>query len=190
MKLIKISTDHYVVVDNSEIKKGDCYYWEVTKTIQIAKLDSLNRLPKNSDGSKKITHSTQPLEDGTTIHGIEHKRWIHVKYIDLSEVKELIGEVDVEKKAMIEYEESRGNGSEYAGGAYSGYINGYNQALEDNKEKKYTEEQMKDLYLGTLQNIGTSIKQTDMPTWEQVLQSLQPKTEWEVEFIDSKLKLL
>lgn len=40
---------------------------------------------------------------------------------------------------------------------------------------KYTEEDMKKLYLGTLQNIGTSVKQSDMPTWEQVLQSLKPK---------------
>lgn len=41
--------------------------------------------------------------------------------------------------------------------------------------KKYTEEDVRKLYLGTLQNVGTSVKQCDMPTWEQVLQSLQPK---------------
>ena len=51
-----------------------------------------------------------------------------------------------------------------------GFIKGYKATT-----KKYTEEDMKKLYLGTLQNVGTSVKKADMPTWEQVLQSLQPK---------------
>jgi len=33
---------------------------------------------------------------------------------------------------------------------------------------------MKELYEGTVQNVGTSVKKEDMPTWEQVLQSLKP----------------
>lgn len=78
-KLIKLTKDHYVIVDDSEIKEGDWYYWEITKTIQIAKLDSLNRLPKNSDGSKKITHSTQPdkgMENVTFISPTEVKQYV------------------------------------------------------------------------------------------------------------------
>lgn len=51
------------------------------------------------------------------------------------------------------------------------WLEGYKAA----SAKKYTEEDMKKLYIGTVQNVGTSIKQCDMPTWEQVLQSLQPK---------------
>ena len=106
MKLIKLKEDHYIVVDDSEIKEGDWYYWEVTKTIQIAKLDSLNRLPKSSDGSKKITHSTQPLNCNCSNRGYKldtncaerNHCFGKVQYLPVQEVKELIGEVDVEKK--------------------------------------------------------------------------------------------
>ena len=90
MRLIKLKNDHYIIVADSEIKEDDWYYWEITKTIQIAKLDSLNRLPKNSDGSKKITHSTQPLEDVGL--GKYDLRFNKIFALDLDEIKELIGE--------------------------------------------------------------------------------------------------
>jgi len=49
---------------------------------------------------------------------------------------------------------------------------------EQAQQNLFTEEQIRDLYLGTLQNVGTCIKQSDMPTWEQVLSSIkQPKVE-------------
>lgn len=51
--------------------------------------------------------------------------------------------------------------------------------------KKYNEEDMRKLYEGTVQNVGTLVKREDMPTWEQVLQSLTPKIkEIELEIID------
>jgi hypothetical protein len=167
MKLIKINTDHYVVVDDSEIKEGDWYYWEITKTIQIAKLDSLNRLPKSSDGSKKITHSTQPFNN--------RPHFAQYGLITLSEVKELIGEVDIWQK----FKEIDGSCQK---GEYEHWLfeSGYNQALEDNKEKKYTEEDVI--------RIVEKSRETGL-TAEYLLLSLQPKTEWEVEFIDGKLKL-
>lgn len=168
MKLIKINTNHYVIVDDSEIKEGDWYYWEITKTIQIAKLDSLNRLPKNSDGSKKITHSTQPL--------YKNDFWA-IQELKLSEVKELIGEVDVEKKA----EEKIPNLS-YKNYVKIGFIGGYNQALEDNKEKKWTDEDVI--------RIVEKSRETGL-TAEYLILLKQPITEWEVEFDEQgKLRLV
>ena len=182
MKLIKINTNHYIIVDDSEIKEGDWYYWEVTKTIQIAKLDSLNRLPKSSDGSKKITHSTKPLEDVQKEYPylghnnlVKHKGYDKIKSLSLSEVKELIGEVDIWQK----FKEIDGSCQK---GEYEHWLfeSGYNQALEDNKEKKYTEEDVI--------RIVEKSRETGL-TAEYLLLSLQPKTEWDVEFIDGKLKL-
>jgi hypothetical protein len=77
--------------------------------------------------------------------------------------------------------------------AFCGYISGYNQALEDNKEKKYTEEDMrKAIELSYSKGLAkpNSGRLSDIPKLqEEVIQSLQPKTEWEVEIVDGKLKL-
>lgn len=193
MKLIKINKDHYVVVDDSEIQEGDWLLDTTDNTIWGCYKDmSISLFPE----CKKITHSTQPLEKGTTIHGIEHKRWVYVKYIDLSEVKELIDEVDVEKKADEKYPISmQPNGRTLAGGVYDvdvnfmerhAYKKGYNQAIEDNKEKKYTEEDIRKAYM-----VGKhgGVTQTYYE-FEDYIQSIQPKTEWEVCFVDDKLKLI
>ena len=185
MKLIKINTDHYIIVDDSEIKEGDSFY-SVRNLIEKAIINY-----PSGEHIGKITHSTQPLEEGITIHNIEHKRWVYIKYIDLLEVKKLIGEVDVENKAEL-----------YVwGGVYLteqekqqtkiAYMTGYNQALEDNKEKKYTKEDVNKirqiLVEGAVTNMSCSSAVVEL---DKYIQSLQPKTEWEVEFINGKLKLM
>ena len=101
--------------------------------------------------------------------------------IPTSQAKELIGVVDVEKKVndilkgfVITKDERK----------YFEF--GYNQALEDNKEKKYTEEDMrKAYYQGHKSGLGSE----NGLTFEHTIQSLQPQTEWEVEFVDDKLRL-
>lgn len=87
MKLIKLNTDHYIIVDHNGV---DIY-------------------------------TTQE----NTI----------VPHIPLSEVKELLGEVDVEKKAY-DYV----NKKDFSDDAFRGYKEGYQAAIEDNKGKVYTEE--------------------------------------------------
>lgn len=58
MKLIKINTDHYIIVDNSEIKEGD-YHFDFDKN----EIDTWKgNLYSNRLKCKKITHSTQPFE--------------------------------------------------------------------------------------------------------------------------------
>ena len=188
MKLIKINTDHYVVVDDSEIKEGD---WYVNNKV-IFRADDVfdeGNNPNQRSNNKKITHSTQPLEydeDNTYTYD-------KVKYIPLSYIKELIGEVDVENKANECIANVKHNGS---------YIRGYKQALEDNKDKKYTEEDMVTAFEKGTNTGALSERLYDYDNGdyeeatqyyeqqkESFIQSLKPKTEWEVEFVDGKLKI-
>lgn len=154
MVLIKIKEDYYVVVDDSEIKEGDFVYDSKDKVIRFVK----QYLKDN--WIKKITHSTQPLEEFIDNEGIRRIGWTNIKVLELSEVKELIGEVDVEKKA--------------------------NQALEDNKDKKYTEEDMIKV-IDRARNYNDGWVETE----DEIIQSLHPKTEWEVQInFDGKLELI
>jgi len=171
MKLIKINTDHYIIVDDSEIKEGDWTYHHV-KGIYEARVDGAYT------NQKKITHSTIP-KGMMVIEGI--------KRLSLQEVKELIGVVDVEKNMW--YERNVQNpylsDSLLHTGFNKGFELGYNQALEDNKDKKYTEEDIYKAYRAGMQFVGE-----DKGSLGEFIQSLQPKTEWEVEIVDGKLKLM
>ena len=125
-----------------------------------------------------------------------------VRPLNIFEVKELIGEVDVEKKGEKKYPKSEfwvGSGPSrlYDENAKERrtYIEGYNQAIEDNKEKKYTEEDMKECVMSILRDLNTH-NEIDKPvnfvwtdSFKKHIQSLQPKTQWEVEIVDGKLKL-
>lgn len=175
MKLIKLSADHYVIVDDSEIKE-DCYALHESplgeREIVIAngqcKLD------------KRITHSTQPLEYTTE----DHLQWDKIKRLSLSEVKELIGEVDVQQKSFAFIKEIGGTREQRLA-----YIDGYRDALEDNKDRKYTEQDMRTVFMhGFLLGVDRGDYSRDMED-RAMSHYTEPKTSWEVEFIDGKLKL-
>jgi hypothetical protein len=203
MKLIKINTNHYIVVDNSLDFSETDYYWD-DKQKEI-RTGSNNHV---TGGYKiKITHSTQPLECDKMWTPVNGKQWmcntmlccgkilnLKTKPISLQEVKELIGEVDVEKKMISPYPLNTQNDVDWC----NGYQRGYTQALEDNKEKKYTNEDM----LTIRNQLVTMLPVGDVAAWDMIqavskytkwldeyIESLQPKTEWEVEFINGKLTL-
>ena len=190
MTLKKLKNDHYVIVDDSEIKEGDWFLpisgigWELNK-------------PRQADSSggysnghcKKITHSTQPLEQG---YGCEIKEGLMlrnvgkelcydlIKPLSLSEVKELIGEVDVEKKAREIVINNNPFGAEnFSVSTFNGLVKDITKALED-KEKKWTDEDVI--------RIVEKSRETGL-TAEYLMMTFQPKTEWEVEFVDGKMKL-
>ena len=168
----KLSEEHYIVVDDSEIKEGDWIgFPNLKKFVPVQYLGG-----DLTGGEKKITHSTQPLE------------WFGGEIIFLSEVKELLGVVDVEKKANEYFTETNPYHPEYNEGLHIGYKVGYNQALEDNKDRKYTREDLLDAYTwGFLEGTERGDDVTD--SVNKFSQALQPKTEWEVEIVDGKLKL-
>jgi hypothetical protein len=194
MKLIKINTDHYIVVDNSLDFSETDYYWD-DKQKEI-RTGSNNHV---TGGYKiKITHSTQPIEqyygatDGT-IPFVYHK----IIELPLSEVKELLGEVDVlqESKNYVLSKFKSDTDLEQLN-CYKHietYIQGYNQALEDNKERKYTEAQLiwaiQEAY-GHGQNDEFDGVNKAEKSIIVITNYLQPKTEWEVDIINGKLTLI
>jgi hypothetical protein len=198
MKLIKITDEHYIVVDDSEIKEGEWVFNYFENSIkQFGKFFA--------DDWFKITHSTQPLgsfEEFYKKHPYKPTRsfteedWYssmleeyQESQLSLSEVKELIGEVDVEK--TVEYDwmlHTEGSIVVTDKNDWkSGFHHGYDQALEDNKEKKYTEE---DLRKALSQAFMASHEDYQI-TSDEIIKSLQYKTEWEVKFDEQgKLKLV
>lgn len=88
--------------------------------------------------------------------------------------------VDVEKKAW-KYNPVKKLDAEFI---RAGYVRGYNEALEDNKERKYTEQDLRKAISETRRGMLFLDKYVN-----EFIQSLQPKTEWEVEMVDGKLKL-
>lgn len=177
MTLIKLSEDHYVLTDDSEIRIGDIVAEKLlTGKYELFTIHTLNDIDKSTQ--KKIAYSTQPESLGTG--------WMQsVLPLLLSEVKEVVGVVDVEKKAW-KYNPVKKLDAEFI---RAGYVRGYNEALEDKKEQKYTEQDMLNAhYIGWIDR-GESSNIQYPKARDLFKQSLQPKTEWEVEFVDGKLKL-
>lgn len=199
MKLIKLSSDHYIIVEDSEIKEGDYYWNELDKAVRVN-----NTI--NHPYHKKITHSTEPIEhivvDVTpTGDAIEGYVYGNVQELSLSEVKKLLGEVDVEKMAEERYPIIMRTITKIGGGTYDtdvnfsdrySYKNGYNQAIEDKKDRKYTDEDVKNALFYALYHPTKDgdISITKDSIVRKTIQSIQPPTSWDVEFVNGKLKLI
>lgn len=194
MKLIKITDDHYVIVDeNAEIEEGDWYVGLHNKVIKATdgKHYAAEAVKFSGKPIYKITHSTQPLESlkiDSDVANIQYVSWGDIKYLPFQEVKELLGKVDVKKKAINSWEGCDSCDTNDELFFINGYQRGYNQALEDNKEKKYTEENMIDF--STWRNITCFDPKNPITSkWEfEVWKSFQFPTQWNVEF-DSQYKL-
>jgi hypothetical protein len=154
--------------------------------MKLIKINEDHYVVKNNDGV--ITHSTQPLEiiytPGLTMTN-PPIGFINIMELSLEEVKELLGEVDVEKKAREEilYNEQK----------REWWKQGYTQALEDNNEKKYTEAQL----IWAIQEAYGHGQNDEFDGLNKVEKSiivitnyLRSKTEWEVEIINGKLTIL
>lgn len=167
--------------------------------MKLKKINEEHYFVENNDGV--ITYSTKvAIED-----------YWNVIELPLSEVKELLGVVDVEKRARENYVEPLnkqgekraqlvGNGGLFGFNKFKkAFKKGYNQAIEDNKERKYTNEDM----LTIRNQLVTMLPVGDVAAWDMIqavskytkwfdeyIQSLQPNTEWEVEFINGKLTLI
>jgi len=176
MKLKKINEEHYVVVDET-IQPVNGYYYDFL----INKIKSTNGAEYGeASHCWQITHSTQPIEiihtSGVTMTN-PPMGYINIIELPLSEVKELLGEVGLQIKAEKEREKLG-----YTNKFITGFVSGYNQALEDNKERKYTDEDLKRAFFN-----GGNMKEIE--EFNYFIKSLQPKTEWEVDIINGKLTL-
>ena len=176
-EIIKLNDQHYIIVDDSEIKKG----W-VTNGVECFLRESM---PEYSDEYanrywKNITHSTQPLDEKGFCWFGENC----ITCIPLSEVEEAINGYSVEKmafEAMIDYkpfEEVEG----YKDYAKHGYIKGFKAHQELVKDKLFTIEDVL---------VAINLAKNHGMTGDEIIKSLLPKTEWEVEFDEQgKIKLI
>lgn len=207
MKLIKINPDCYVIVDHLEIKEGD-YFMNETNTIEvgIGNYDYKILSPE----CKKIIYSTQPLGDNKDIKYFNNQPYYKKDgRLSLSKVKKVIGELDMEelelkyRKQLTERREIAKNFRGQVAGNHpdmftsremlsmmEGFTDGYTQALEDNKDRKYTEKDINDaLSWGyhAAKDEDKGIRSSGFAT--RFFDKLQPKTSWDVKFIDGELKL-
>lgn len=184
-KLIKISDRHYIAVDDSEIKEGDWIYY--TKAKGYCKTTvSGNGLKQENIPAMKITHSTQPLECNkiqSENANIQKVSWGNIKPLSLSEVEEVINGYSVEKMAESKYPYKLSSNARK-----KGFIEGFKTHQELAKDKLFTIEDMRKAYDEGLLKYCT--KNENGFSWEEFIQSLLPKTEWDIEFDEQgKIKL-
>lgn len=198
MKLKKIQ-DHYYILSDETIKKGD---WFIEFDLKDTRSSYCNKpflcdvgntgtfiLTKDinfpfPEHCKKITHSTQKLKG--------------VKLLDINEIEELIYGYSIEKMAEnLDKSKCRNFRREHTmketyEGIEDGFVLGFKAAMGINKDKLFTIEDMRKGVSGSLSigygnefSIDNQKKETD-----RIIQYLLPKTEWNVEFVDGKIKLI
>jgi hypothetical protein len=189
-KLIKLSETHYIIIDDSQIKKDDWCLLDnnVGMSTGYQILKCLEARPKHGeydfqDNSglfytgrcKKITHSTRPESIGTG--------WMQtVSPLLLSEVEEVIREYST-------YELFKKVDGSCDKGEYEHWLfeQGFKAHQELVKDKLFT---LEDIRRAILQGRVREGKVTPKYTIEEIIQSLLPKTEWEIIFNEGKIKLL
>ena len=193
-KLIKLSDTHYIVVDDSEIKEKseDWFYSFETNRIYDCKtyLSTIS--------CEKITHSTQPLEVITSLPDtgngeVTELNYDKIKPLLLSEVEEAIYGYNVEKMAHEYLQKWRSiNNSHlsnpiHAERCKNDYKAGFKAATELQKDKLFTVRDIEKAIIFGFEYNHKTLYNLDV---KDFIQSLRPKTEWEVEIVDGKINVI
>lgn len=172
-KLIKL-LEGYIITSTEEIKEKD-FIIERGKPIVKCKAildcedlvwESLNTKSSACDGIfnfKKIIASTFIKE---------------LPSIDFNGFEDKVGASN--KDWIVENAENYCQKEKRRTDVFSAYLEGWNKHKELNKDKLYTLEDMEKCYNGLLQNVGTSIKQSDLPTSKQYIEHLSPPKQWNI----------
>lgn len=195
-KLIKLNEEDYIIVLivddslDSQIKEGDMFINEHNQiSVCVKVLEEF--LKTNKSPIKKIIHSTKPLEDVIIHNKYEGKGWINVKPLYLSEIEELF---DYNAAEIFK----QGYGIPISNNAIirrEGFIEGFNAHKELVKAgflstKLYSNENhLEWIYNRLIEVHGENSNYDYMIEFKKIIQSLQPKTEWDVQFINGKLTL-
>jgi hypothetical protein len=189
-KLIKINKLQYIVVDETDVKTLPYKSWFFDTNSRLVG----QYFQGDTDVCwRKITHSTQPLNTN-------FNDWLDVQTISLSEVGELI--YGYTARSMTEKETIKNHFNNE-----SSYIKGFNSHKNLVKNKLFTIEDMqKAIQMSRLISDGKESFDaedisgcTEVCTYDwkfkhndyDIIQSLLPKTEWNVEFDENgKLKLI
>lgn len=183
-KLIKLK-EGYIIVSDKEIKEADIHINLLTKEIERAS----KNLSKNFIGNSNFNFSVRK----------QYKKIIASNFIpelpniDFNNLEEEFGIINVEKLALENAKLPVNNHKQQdlnteiwiSGARQLGFKEGFNKCLELNKNKLYTEEDMKNCWKSakTHQDSIRSKEYQINPkkSYSEFIQSLQPKTEFEVE---------
>jgi hypothetical protein len=197
-KLIKLSDNHYIVVDDSEIKEGEWYLTFMNNEI-VGEPRRCEDSSYSFGNCKKITHSTQPLESSISSDSHDAKGFVFIEPILLSDVEEAIKGYSVEDIAdskvneVLLKEGKYWNDQDAREPVYYGVIAGINAHQELVKDKLFTVEDIVHAYelgIEDSENVRLFGKSDVITRFRNIIQkSLLPKTEWDVEFVNGKIKL-
>lgn len=212
MKLIKLNEQHYIIVDDSEIKENQWYCNNKVLFLSDSKFDKGNN-PNQNKNNKLVTHSTEPLEvtqwEGKTNLHMDNYHYDKIKPLSISEVEELINGDSVEKMAEKYFknyyawvrESTLPYTDEQVDNIKMDYINGFKAHQKLTKDKLFTKRDMIAAFIeGT--NSGSNYQdlvENDLEEAEKFsenemndfIQSLLPPTEWDVYFNEQdKLELI
>lgn len=200
-KMIKLSDTHYIVVDDSEIEDENFYYNNREGKVNRQEPNQQLTIEDLQGGQIrycfKITHSTQPLEQG---YGCEVKDgkmlrnvgkepcYALIKPLSLLEVEEAIYGYSIEKMAIEAADKNSKGTSDHWMGVRTGYHLGFNAHKELVKDKLLITD--KDL-LDFLYFARTHSQYSDGAIVKEFTNRfLKEQTEWDVEIVDGKIKLL
>lgn len=159
--LIKINEQHYVVVDNSEIKENQWYCNDKVLFLSDSKFDEGNN-PNQNKNNKLVTHSTQPLEIIATkykgsVAVEEMKGFDKIKPLSLSEVEELIHGYSVEKMIEERFKDDK-NPQNIVWLKKNYYKEGFNALKELVKDKLFTIEDLRRAFDAGNEGSGGSLR--------------------------------
>lgn len=193
-KVIKLTQEHYVIVDDSELQVGDWYLntYVNEKELKPQKHTEKRHLINHKKDyrfkyCKKITHSTQPLEDVITENSFKS-----YKFIPLEEIEELIYGYNLEKLAIREAKKLHSFEKHSDTDIYNQCVNedaeliiiGFKAHQELVKDKMFTIEDMREAFF--------DMKHPhDEIDFQHLLIRRGYKTEWDIEIDENgKITLL
>jgi hypothetical protein len=133
-----------------------------------------------------------------------------VTQLSLREIKKLVGESSLKEDFLAVLERSGKDANPFEKqGIQKGFILGWGLCEDENKDKKYTVEDVKKI-IKWLQNNAFSVEDELAKPFEdedetlpetffhdaynealnRAFQSIEPRTEWDVEFVNSKITLI
>jgi len=187
-KLIKLSDEHYIIVDDSEIKKGDGFIIKCTINTEFFTILFANSSKEGEiSGRFKVICSTKPIEfyEGKKGEVIYH--YDKIKPLSLSELEEAIygyNYHNLAKDACIRY-----NMETNFVLPYTLFIEGFKAHKELTKEKLFTEKDLR-VAISLAWNYAQKHENNLTDCGDLIIKSLLPKTQWDCEFKDGKLVVL
>lgn len=186
MKLKKLQDNYYIVDMDAKGKEGYNYNFALGKIDKLSR--DYDKASSENSFLRKITHSTEINLSND------------IEYIPLSEVEEAINGYSAEKMALEKYPlsklldvsdpdyEFRLNLKQIADTVRNVWTEGFKAAMELNKDKLFTIEDMREaIYISFRRG---NERKTFFDSDYSIINSYFPKTEWDVEFVDGKIKLI